>query len=335
MGAVDSTPFLVGLIGFALTFDFLNGLHDSANSIATVVATRVLRPLTAVLWASFFNFIAFAVFGLHVAATIGHGVIAAAAVDPLVIFGALGGAITWNLLTWRLGIPSSSSHALVGGLVGAGMAKAGPAAVIWGGLGTIGAAIILSPLTGLVLAMTLVLAVSWLAVRSTPFAVDRRFRRMQFVSSALLSLAHGGNDAQKTMGIITILLYSRHLLSGGFHVPFWVVLSCQSAMALGTLCGGWRIVRTMGSRITHLTPMQGFSAETGGALALFGATWLGIPVSTTHTITGSIVGVGAARRVSAVRWGVARSITVAWVITLPASAAVAAACYWLGRVATR
>ena len=335
MSFVGSTPFLVGLIGFALAFDFLNGLHDSANSIATVVATRVLRPFTAVLWASFFNFIAFAVFGLHVAATIGHGVIAATAVDPLVIFGALGGAITWNLLTWRLGIPSSSSHALVGGLVGAGVAKAGPAAVIWGGLGTIGAAIILSPLTGLVLAMTLVLAVSWLAIRSTPFAVDRRFRRMQFVSSALLSLAHGGNDAQKTMGIITILLYSRHLLSGGFRVPFWVVLSCQSAMALGTLCGGWRIVRTMGSRITHLTPMQGFSAETGGALALFGATWLGIPVSTTHTITGSIVGVGAARRVSAVRWGVARSITVAWVITLPASAAVAATCYWLGRLAVR
>ena len=332
---MGGTPFLVGLIAFALSFDFLNGLHDSANSIATVVATRVLRPFTAVLWASFFNFIAFTVFGLHVAATIGHGVIAAAIVDPLVIFGALAGAIAWNLLTWWLGIPSSSSHALVGGLVGAGMAKAGVAAVIWGGLGTIGAAIVLSPLTGLLLAMTLVLAVSWLAVRSTPFAIDRRFRRMQFVSSALLSLAHGGNDAQKTMGIITILLYSRGLLSGGFHVPFWVVLSCQSAMALGTLCGGWRIVRTMGSRITHLTPMQGFSAETGGALALFGATWLGIPVSTTHTITGSIVGVGAARRVSAVRWGVARSIVVAWVITLPASAAVAAGCYWLGRLATR
>lgn len=332
---VGGTPFLVGLIAFALSFDFLNGLHDSANSIATVVATRVLRPFTAVLWAAFFNFIAFTVFGLHVAATIGHGVIAAAIVDPLVVFGALASAIAWNLLTWWLGIPSSSSHALVGGLVGAGMAKAGTAAVIWGGLATIGSAIVLSPLTGLLLAMTLVLAVSWLAVRSTPFAVDRRFRRMQFVSSALLSLAHGGNDAQKTMGIITILLYSRGLLSGGFHVPFWVVLSCQSAMALGTLCGGWRIVRTMGSRITHLTPMQGFSAETGGAIALFGATWLGIPVSTTHTITGSIVGVGAARRVSAVRWGVARSIVVAWVITLPASAAVAAACYWLGRLATR
>ncbi len=335
MAFVNGTPFLVGLIAAALLFDFLNGLHDSANSIATVVATRVLRPFTAVLWASFFNFIAFAVFGLHVAATIGHGVIAASVIDPLVIFGALAGAIAWNLLTWWLGIPSSSSHALVGGLVGAGMAKAGTAAVIWGGLGTIGAAIVLSPLTGLLIAMALVLAVSWLAFRSTPFAVDRRFHRLQFISSSLLSLAHGGNDAQKTMGIITILLASRGLLPGAFHVPFWVVLSCQSAMALGTLCGGWRIVRTMGSRITHLTPMQGFSAETGGAVALFGATWLGIPVSTTHTITGAIVGVGAARRVSAVRWGVARSIVVAWVITLPASAAVAAACYWLARLAAR
>jgi len=331
---VGGMPFLVGLVAFALLFDFLNGLHDSANSIATIVATRVLRPFTAVLWASFFNFIAFAVFGLHVAATIGHGVISAAIVDPLVIFGALAGAISWNLLTWWLGIPSSSSHALIGGLVGAGMAKAGPAAVIWGGLGTIGSAIVLSPLAGLLLAMTLVLVVSWLAVRSTPFAVDRRFRHLQFISSALLSLAHGGNDAQKTMGIITILLMSRGVITGGFHVPFWVVMSCQSAMALGTLCGGWRIVRTMGSRITHLTPVQGFSAETGGAMALFGATWLGIPVSTTHTITGSIVGVGAARRVSAVHWGVARRIVVAWVITLPASAAVAALCYRLARLAT-
>jgi PiT family inorganic phosphate transporter len=333
--AVAVTPLLVGLIAVALLFDFLNGLHDSANSIATVVATRVLRPFTAVLWASFFNFIAFAVFGLHVAATMGNGVIAASLVDPMVIFGALAGAISWNLLTWWLGIPSSSSHALVGGLVGSAMAKAGPSAVIWGGLSTIGSAIVLSPLTGLVLAMILVLAVSWLSVRSTPFAVDRRFRHLQFISSSLLSLAHGGNDAQKTMGIITVLLYSQHLLSGHFHVPFWVELSCQSAMALGTLCGGWRIVRTVGSRITHLTPMQGFSAETGGALALFGATWLGIPVSTTHTITGSIVGVGAARRVSAVRWGVARSIVVAWVVTLPASALVAAVCYWLGRLAVR
>lgn len=324
-----STGVLVFIVGIALLFDFLNGLHDSANSIATVVSTRVLRPLTAVLWAAFFNFIAFTVFGLHVAATMGSGVVDSGIVDPTVILGALSGAISWNVLTWWLGLPSSSSHALVGGLVGAAMAKAGPAAVIWGGLGTIGSAIVLSPLIGLLLAMLLVLAVSWLAIRSTPFAIDRRFRVLQFVSSSLLSLAHGGNDAQKTMGIITVLLYSQRLLQGSFHVPLWVVLSCQSAMALGTLAGGWRIVRTVGSRITHLTPMQGFCAEAGGAAALFGATWLGIPVSTTHTITGSIVGVGAARRPSAVRWGIARGIVVAWGITLPASAAVAACCYWM------
>ena len=324
-----STPVLIGLIATALLFDFLNGLHDSANSIATVVATRVLRPATAVIWASFFNFIAFTVFGLHVAATIGNGVVNPDLVDPLVVFGALTGAIFWNLLTWWLGIPSSSSHALVGGLIGAAVAKAGPAAVVWSGVGIIGSAIVLSPLLGFVLAMSLVLATSWLAVRSTPFAVDRRFRILQFVSSSLLSLAHGGNDAQKTMGVITVLLYSQGMLSGSFHVPFWVVLSCQAALALGTLCGGWRIVRTVGSRITHLTPMQGFCAEAGGAIALFGATWLGVPVSTTHTVTGSVVGVGSARRVSAVRWGIARGILVAWGITLPASAAVAASCYWL------
>ena len=328
-----STPFLVGLIGVALLFDFLNGFHDSSNSIATVVATRVLRPFVAVFWAAFFNFIAFTVFGLHVAATISNGVVDPHIIDPLVVFGALSGAIVWNLLTWWLGIPSSSSHALVGGLVGAGIAKAGPSAVIWHGLSTIGAAIVLSPATGLLLAMALILAVSWIAIRSTPFAVDRIFRVLQFVSSSLLSLAHGGNDAQKTMGIITVLLYSQGVLTGPFHVPLWVVLSCQAAMALGTLAGGWRIVRTVGSRITHLTPMQGFCAETGGAMALFGATWLGIPVSTTHTITGAVVGVGAARRVSAVRWGVTRSIIVAWVVTLPASAGVAALCYRLAAMA--
>ena len=331
---IVGTPVLTGLIGVALAFDFLNGLHDSANSIATVVSTRVLRPVTAVVWAAFFNFIAFTVFGLHVAQTMGNGVVHADLVDPLVIFGALSGAISWNLLTWWLGLPSSSSHALVGGLVGAGVAKAGSAAVVWGGLAKIGAAIILSPTTGMVLAMLLVLNVAWASLRSTPFAVDRRFRYLQLISSALLSLAHGGNDAQKTMGIITVLLYSQGRLAGHFHVPMWVVLSCQSAMALGTLCGGWRIVRTVGSRITHLTPVQGFCAETGGAVALFAATYLGIPVSTTHTITGSIIGVGAARRVSAVRWGVARSIVIAWAITLPASALVAAGCYELAHLVT-
>ena len=323
------TPVLVGLIALSLLFDFLNGLHDSSNSIATVVSTRVLRPVSAVVWAAFFNFVAFTVFGLHVANTMGSGVVSADVVNPVVVFGALAGAITWNVLTWRLGIPSSSSHALIGGLVGAGLARAGPGAVVWRGLGPIISAIVLSPLAGFLLALALVFTVSWLSVRSMPFAVDRRFRALQFVSSALLSLGHGGNDAQKTMGIIAVLLYSQGVLRGGFHVPFWVVLSCQAAMALGTLCGGWRIVRTMGSRITHLMPVQGFCAETGGAIALFGATWLGVPVSTTHTITGSIVGVGAARRASAVRWGIARGIVVAWGITLPASAAVGAACYWL------
>src|SRR6476469_3769568 len=255
-----ATPVLVGLIATALLFDFLNGLHDSANSIATVVTTRVLRPFTAVVWASFFNFIAFTVFGLHVAATMGNGVVHASLVDPFVVFGALTGAIVWNLVTWWLGLPSSSSHALVGGLIGAGIAKAGPGSIVWHGVSVIGSAIVLSPLMGFLLAMILVLVTTWLAIRATPFAVDRRFRVLQFVSSSLLSLAHGGNDAQKTMGIITVLLYSQGRLSGDFHVPLWVVLSCQGAMALGTLGGGWRIVRTVGSRVTRLTPVQGACA---------------------------------------------------------------------------
>jgi PiT family inorganic phosphate transporter len=322
----------IALIAVALLFDFFNGLHDSANSIATVVATRVLRPITAVAWAAFFNFIAFLVFGVHVAATISNGVVEPHLVDSIVVFGALAGAIVWNVLTWRLGIPSSSSHALVGGLVGAAVAKAGPAAVIWSGLGTIGAAIVLSPMIGMLLTLTLTVLVTWIFVRSTPFAVDRRFRVIQFVSSSLLSLAHGGNDAQKTMGIITVLLYSQGHLTGAFHVPLWVVLSCQAAMALGTFSGGWRIVRTVGSRVTRLTPVQGACAESGGAVALFAATYLGIPVSTTHTVTGSVIGVGAARRLSAVRWGITRHILIAWVITLPASGLMAALCYWVARM---
>jgi PiT family inorganic phosphate transporter len=327
-GTTLGMPALIGLIVVALAFDFLNGLHDAANSIATVVSTRVLRPVTAVFWAAFFNFIAFLVFGLHVANTVGNGLVASAVIDARVVFGALLGAITWNVITWVLGIPSSSSHALIGGLVGAGVAKAGPGAIIWSGLNTVAAAIVLSPLIGFLLAMLLSLVTAWASVRARPFAVDHRFRLMQFVSSALLSLGHGGNDAQKTMGIITVLLFSEGVLQGEFHVPLWVVLSCQAMIALGTFSGGWRIVHTMGSKITALKPVQGFCAETGGALALFGATWLGVPVSTTHTVTGSVVGVGAARRTSAVRWGVARSIMVAWVITLPASAAVGAICYW-------
>ncbi|MGY3459562.1 PiT family inorganic phosphate transporter [Bradyrhizobium sp. LM3.4] len=285
-------PVLVGLIAVALLFDFLNGLHDAANSIATIVSTRVLRPQFAVFWAAFFNFVAFMVFGLHVAQTIGTGIIDPAIVDAQVIFAALVGAIVWNLVTWALGIPSSSSHALIGGLFGAGVAKAGLSAAVWSGLSKTVIAIVLSPLVGFLLAMVLVAIVSWASVRSTPFAVDRAFRILQFASASLYSLGHGGNDAQKTMGIIAVLLYSQGQLGGEFFVPFWVVLSCQAAMAMGTLMGGWRIVRTMGLRITKLTPMQGFCAETGGAATLFMATFLGVPVSTTHTITGAIVGVG-------------------------------------------
>lgn len=321
---------LILLIGVALLFDVLNGLHDAANSIATIVSTRVLPPQLAVAWAAFFNFIAFLVFGLSVANTIGKGIIAPDLVTDQVIFGALMGAISWNLITWWKGIPSSSSHALIGGLVGAGVAHAGFGAVVWSGLNKTIVAIVLSPATGFVLALLLVLIVSWLFVRATPAFGDRVFRRLQFVSASLYSLGHGGNDAQKTMGIIAVLLYSHGHLGGTFHVPLWVVLSCQTAMGLGTLFGGWRIVHTMGSRITRLTPMQGFCAETGGAITLFMATHLGVPVSTTHTISGAIVGVGAARRLSAVRWTVAQEMIVAWVVTLPAAALMAAAFYWLG-----
>jgi PiT family inorganic phosphate transporter len=332
MIATLSLPLLIGLIGVALLFDFLNGLHDAANSIATIVSTRVLRPQFAVIWAAFFNFIAFLFFGLHVAQTVGTGIVEAQVIDAQVIFGALMGAIIWNLVTWGLGIPSSSSHALIGGLLGAGTAKAGFSGVVWGGVAKTVAAIVLSPALGLFLALMLVLAISWIFVRSTPIAADKRFRKLQLVSASLYSLGHGGNDAQKTMGIIAVLLYSQGLLAGGFHVPMWVVLACQAAMALGTMMGGWRIVHTMGSKITRLTPAQGFCAETGGAITLFAATWLGVPVSTTHTITGAIVGVGASRRLSAVRWNVAGNIVVAWVVTLPAAALIGALFYWLTRL---
>ncbi|MGE3899478.1 MAG: anion permease [Variibacter sp.] len=332
MEAAIAFPVLVALIGVALVFDFLNGLHDAANSIATIVSTRVLRPQYAVFWAAFFNFIAFLFFGLHVAETLGTGIVAANVVDARVIFAALMGAISWNIITWVFGIPSSSSHALVGGMLGAGVAKIGLSAIVWGGVLKTGAAIALSPLMGFGLALLLVLALSWIFSRATPFAVDSTFRILQFASASLYSLGHGGNDAQKTMGIIAVLLYSQGLLGGSFYVPFWVVLSCQAAMALGTLFGGWRIVKTMGSKITRLTPAQGFCAETGGAMTLFLATYLGIPVSTTHTITGAIIGVGAARRVSAVRWSVANSIIVAWVVTIPAAALIAAFVFELTRL---
>jgi PiT family inorganic phosphate transporter len=329
----DLLPYLVGLIVVALAFDLLNGLHDAANSIATIVSTRVLPPRYAVFWAAFFNFVAFLFFGLHVAQTVGTGIVAPNVIDDQVIFGALMGAITWNLLTWAFGIPSSSSHALIGGLVGAGTAKAGLDAIVWSGLIKTGSAIVFSPALGLALGLLLVLTVSWIFVRSTPVAVDSLFRSLQFVSASLYSLGHGGNDAQKTMGIIAVLLYSHGRIGSEFYVPFWVVLTCQAAMGLGTLFGGWRIVHTMGSKITRLSPMQGFCAETGGAITLFLATSLGIPVSTTHTITGAIVGVGAARRVSAVRWNIAKDIIVAWVITMPAAAIVAGLFYLMARVA--
>ncbi len=322
-------PLLLALIGVALFFDFLNGLHDAANSIATIVSTRVLKPQYAVAWAAFFNFIAFMFFGLHVAETIGKGIVDPAIISPQVVFAALMGAIVWNIVTWIFGIPSSSSHALVGGLVGAGLAKTGSAAIVASGLTKTVFAIFLSPAIGFLLALVLVLIVSWVFVRQTPFAVDSTFRVLQFVSASLYSLGHGGNDAQKTMGIIAVLLFSQGYLGPTFHVPFWVVITCQAAIALGTLFGGWRIVHTMGSKITRLNPMQGFCAETGGAITLFAATALGIPVSTTHTITGAIVGVGAARRVSAVRWGLAGNIVIAWIITLPSAAAISAFTYYI------
>jgi len=329
---VDPTLIiLVFLVVVALAFDFLNGLHDAANSIATIVSTRVLSAKWAVLWAAFFNFIAFIFFGTNVAKMVGSGIVFPEIISDRVIFAALMGAITWNLLTWWKGIPSSSSHALIGGLVGAAMVKVGGlSAVKWAGLGKTAAGIIVSPTMGFLLALVLVLIVSWAFVKSSPFIADRVFRKLQFVSAAMYSLGHGGNDAQKTMGIIAALLFAHGMTDKAGTIPFWVVLCCQAAMGLGTLFGGWRIVHTMGSKITRLTPMQGFCAETGGAITLFLATHVGVPVSTTHTITGAIVGVGASRRVSAVRWGVAKDIVTAWIVTLPAAGITAAAFYYLG-----
>jgi inorganic phosphate transporter, PiT family len=331
MAAELSLPLSIGLIVVALAFDFLNGLHDTANSIATLVSTRMLRPRYAVIWAAFFNFIAFLVFGVHVARTVGVGIVSADVIDPHVIFGALMGPIFWNLITWWAGIPSSSSHALIGGLVGAGVVKAGLSSIVWPGLITTGAFIVLSPLFGFLLALLLILAVSWAFVRANPRSVEPTFQWLQFAASSLISLGHGGNDAQKTMGIIAVLLFSQGHLGSNFYVPFWVVLICQATIALGTLVGGWRIVRTVGSKITRITPVQGCCASAAGAIMLFAATFLGIPVSTTHTVTGSVVGVGAARKASAVRWNVASNIVAAWIVTLPASGLMAAICYLLAK----
>ena len=318
---------VVALILVALVFDYINGFHDAANSIATVVSTRVLTPGKAVIWAAFFNFVAAFTFGTAVAKTVGSGLVDIQVLTFAVIFAGLIGAIVWDLITWYYGLPTSSSHALIGGLAGAGVAKAGWGAIIPAGWTKTLIFIVLSPLIGMVLGFLLMVLILWVFQHSSPAKVDGWFRKLQLLSAAAYSLGHGGNDAQKTMGIIAVLLYSQGQLGDTFYVPFWVVISCQAALALGTLFGGWRIVHTMGSKITKLNPMQGFCAETGGAITLFAATWLGIPVSTTHTITGAIIGVGAARRVSAVRWGLAGNIVWAWIITLPATALIAALTY--------
>jgi PiT family inorganic phosphate transporter len=319
---------LIVLIALALTFDFLNGFHDAANSIATVVSTGVLRPYQAVAWAACFNFVAFALFKLNVAATVGKGILAPEFVDAQVIASSLAGAIAWNLITWYQGIPSSSSHALIGGMIGAGMAKAGAATLVLSGVFKTMLFIVISPLLGLLLGGLLMVALSWMLFHRSPYVVDQWFRRLQLLSSALYSIGHGSNDAQKSMGLIWLMLIAAGATSRD-HLPFWVVASCYVAMALGTLLGGWRIVKTMGQRITKLKPVGGFAAETGGALTLFLASGLGVPVSTTHTITGAIVGVGSTQRISAVRWGVAGNIVVAWIITLPAAACIAAATWWI------
>ncbi|MGB8599434.1 MAG: inorganic phosphate transporter [Burkholderiales bacterium] len=325
-----SFEMIVLLVGLALLFDFLNGFHDAANSIATVVSTGVLKPQWAVAWAAFFNVVAILVFKLKVAATIGKGTIEPEIIDQYVIFGALVGAIVWNIITWLYGIPSSSSHALIGGLVGAAVAKAGTGSLIASGVLKTVSFILISPLLGFLFGALLMAATAWIFVRTTPRKVDRWFRRLQLVSASLYSLGHGGNDAQKTMGIIWMLLVFAGISSKTDAAPpLWVIISCYAAIGFGTLFGGWRIVKTMGQKITKLKPVGGFCAETGGAITLFLATGLGIPVSTTHTITGAIVGVGAARKLSAVRWGLAGNIVLAWVLTIPCSAFVAAIAWWL------
>jgi len=318
------------LVTFAFVFDFINGFHDAANSIATVVSTGVLKPHHAVIFAAVFNVVAIFVFQLKVATTIGRGTIDPTIVDYYVVFGALVGAISWNLLTWYFGIPSSSSHALIGGLVGAALAKSGSDSLVWSGIGKTVAFILISPLLGFLLGSLLMLGVSWLFFRSTPMRVDRWFRRLQLVSAALYSLGHGGNDAQKTMGIIWMLLIATGYSAATAPMPVWVIIMCYLAMGLGTLFGGWRIVKTMGQKITKLKPVGGFCAETGGAITLFLATALGIPVSTTHTITGAIVGVGAASNARNVRWGIAGNIVWAWIFTIPATALISALAWWIG-----
>ncbi|MCJ2183084.1 inorganic phosphate transporter [Novosphingobium sp. 1949] len=322
-------PLLVGLIVMAVAFDFLNGLHDAANAIATVVATRLLSPVVAVLFAASGNFIAYWFVGLHVAETVGKGIVSADTITPAVVFGALVGAMVWNVLTWVKGIPSSSSHALIGGLLGAGIMHGGFGVVESSGTTKTVVAIFLSPIIGFGIAMVLMLLTAWLFKGTTPRGSQRVFKSLHLISAAAYSISHGGNDAQKTMGLIAVLLYSTGHLQGGFHVPEWVVLTCYTAIALGTLSGGWKIIKTMGSKLTKLNHHSGFCASTAGSIVVFGASALGIPVSTTHAITGSVVGTGAARRASAVRWSVASRVIIAWFITIPASAAVGALFYLL------
>ncbi|MFC5300802.1 inorganic phosphate transporter [Azospira restricta] len=325
-----SLGVVIFLVLLALAFDFMNGFHDAANSIATVVSTGVLKPQHAVAFAAFFNVVAVAVFQLKVATTVGKGTVEPVIIDHIVVFGALVGAIAWNLITWYYGIPSSSSHALMGGLVGAAIAKAGPSALIASGVTKTIIFIFVSPLLGMLLGALLMVLVSWVLRRTTPRRVDKWFRRLQLVSASLYSLGHGGNDAQKTMGIIWMLLIAAGMTTAKDPIPTWVIAVCYIAIGLGTLFGGWRIVKTMGQKITKLKPVGGFCAETGGAITLFLATGLGIPVSTTHTITGAIVGVGSSQKMSAVRWGIAGGIVWAWVLTIPASALIAALFWWLG-----
>jgi inorganic phosphate transporter, PiT family len=321
---------LIFLVVLAIAFDFMNGLHDAANSIATVVSTGVLRPHHAVAFAALFNFVAIFVFHLKVAATIGKGIVDPVVIDHYIVFGALVGAISWNAITWFFGLPSSSSHALIGGLIGAAVAKAGFSSLVASGVGKTVLFIFISPFLGFVFGGLLLVVVAWIFRRMAPSRIDRWFRRLQLVSAAAYSLGHGGNDAQKTIGIIWMLLIAANVEGAKDHVPNWVIVSCYVAIALGTLFGGWRIVKTMGQKITKLRPVHGFCAETGGAITLFLATALGIPVSTTHTITGAIVGVGSTRKVSAVRWGVAGNIVWAWIFTIPATAFIAAVSWWAG-----
>jgi inorganic phosphate transporter, PiT family len=316
--------FAIIIIAFALVFDYINGFHDAANSIATVVSTRVLTPGKAVIWAAFFNFVAAFVFGVHVAKTMGKGLVHLEAVTPEVILAGLIGAIAWDLITWWLGLPTSSSHALIGGYAGAAIAHSGIHSIIWGGWIKPVSFIVIAPMIGIVLGFVLMLAITWIFRRATPRFIDTHFRKLQLVSAAAYSLGHGTNDAQKTMGIIAGVLYTSGLTKS-FVIPFWVILICHAAIGLGTLSGGWRIVKTMGMRITQLRPVDGFAAESAGAITLLGTAAMGIPVSTTHTITGAIVGVGSLRRASAVRWGVATRIVWAWLLTIPMSAGIAAA----------